>query len=87
MQPVELNHSKARATRPHYIQRRAARVLYAGHLVPATLTRDLAPHVLCAATARMTSSVVTYHLGGMGCSGGAVGINLIHDLLKVGIGV
>ncbi|KIY92421.1 3-ketoacyl-CoA synthase 1, partial [Monoraphidium neglectum] len=31
---------------------------------------------------RMTSSVVTYHLGGMGCSGGAVGINLIHDLLK-----
>ncbi len=26
----------------------------------------------------------SYHLGGMGCSNGVVGINLVADLLKVG---
>ena len=30
------------------------------------------------------SDIQSYHLGGMGCSNGVVGINLVRDLLKVG---
>lgn len=36
---------------------------------------------------KMRADIQTYHLGGMGCGTGVVGINLIRDLLKVWGGV
>ena len=35
---------------------------------------------------KMTDDVLSYHLGCMACSAGAIGINLVRDLLKVGGG-
>ena len=35
----------------------------------------------------MRNDIQTYHLGGMGCGTGVVGINLVRDLLKVWGGV
>ena len=31
----------------------------------------------------MRTDIQSYHLGGMGCGTGVVGVNLIRDLLKV----
>jgi 3-ketoacyl-CoA synthase len=32
---------------------------------------------------KMRSDVQSYHLGGMGCANGVVGVNLVRDLLQV----
>ena len=38
---------------------------------------------LCLSRFNMRPDIQSYHLGGMGCGTGVVGINLIRDLLKV----
>ncbi len=32
---------------------------------------------------KMRQDVQAYHLGGMGCSNGTIGVNLVRDMLKV----